>query len=1072
MSAWYEDAVIYELHVRAYQDSNGDGIGDFAGLTQRLDHLVDLGVTAIWLLPFYPSPLRDDGYDIADYRTVNPSYGDLRSFKRFLRAAHDRELKVITELVINHTSDQHPWFKRARRAPAGSTERDFYVWSDTTDRYPDARIIFSDFEHSNWAWDPVAGAYYWHRFYSHQPDLNFDNPAVEEAVLDVLDHWLSMGVDGLRLDAVPYLYEREGTNCENLPETHAFLKRLRAHIDEHYQGRMLLAEANQWPEDAAAYFGDGDECHMNFHFPVMPRLFMGLQMENSAPIVDILDQTPTPPEDCQWATFLRNHDELTLEMVTDEERDYMVRAYAHDPQMRINLGIRRRLAPLVENDRRRIELLNALLFSLPGTPVLYYGDEIGMGDNVYLGDRDGVRTPMQWSPDRNAGFSRANPHRLYLPLITEPGFHYENVNVEAQNANRTSILRWMKQLIALRRRHPVLSRGDIEFLEPDNPHVLAFVRTLDGEAPVLVVANLSRLAQHVELDLRSRINHVPVEVFGQTRFSQIGEHPYQLTLGPYGFFWFSLEASAELETGADELPMLADVDWTALDRRRSRPLATALRPWLVTQRWFGAKGRTVREVVVDDVIPLPGGHDVDVALLLVSVAFTEGDDHLYAVPVARVSGAAASLETLRPSGVIARREHGGLLVDAMVHQPAAAAVIEASLTRRRPRGRHGQLAGRPRRRGLAELVQDPLDLHLLGVEQSNSSVIVRHDVIVKLVRRLEPGPHPDIEVPRHLREHGFDHVPDVVASLDYEPSSGSAMTLVVAHEAVVNEGDLWQWMTDQLTRMLDLQDPSGSDPVDADLADPTFEVVELLGARTAQLHDAMVGEDQLAPIPFTLLHQRSILQTLRSSWREARRELRRYRERAHPSRGGNDLDAVVEAGDSLFEAFDVLRTRKLAAQRIRLHGDLHLGQVLWSGHDVVFIDFEGEPARPLSERTIKRSPLVDVAGLMRSIDYAARVAVHTEVERGRLSPHDAERAEAWALSWRDEAQRRLVASYRAGLTSPGLVPTDDDDFSLLLDAVTVEKALYEIRYELANRPDWVGWPVAAVRERVTRGERR
>ena len=562
---WYRDAIIYELHVRAFNDSNGDGIGDFNGLTQRIDYLADLGVTAIWLLPFYPSPLRDDGYDIADYRTVNRDYGDLRQFKRFLAAAHERNLRVITELVINHTSDQHPWFQRARRSPAGSPERDAYVWSDHTERYADARVIFQDFETSNWTWDPVAEAYFWHRFYSHQPDLNFDNPMVEEAVLEVLDFWLDMGVDGLRLDAIPYLHEREGTNCENLPETHGVLKRLRAHIDAKYPGRMLLAEANQWPEDAASYFGDGDglECHMNFQFPVMPRLFMSLRLEHRTPIVDIMEQTPEPPPGGQWATFLRNHDELTLEMVTDEERDLMLRAYATDAEMRINLGIRRRLAPLLGNDRRKFELLNALLFSLPGTPVLYYGDEIGMGDNVYLGDRNGVRTPMQWSADRNAGFSTANPHRLYLPLITEQGYHYESVNVETQAANPASPLSWMRQLTALRKRHRVLGRGTIDFLEPDNHHVLAFVRCptpdLPNEQPLLCVANLSRLAQHVELDLRRFGGAVPVEVFGQNRFAPIGDAPYTLTLAPYGFFWFALRG----RVAADATPPTDRCTWRA-----------------------------------------------------------------------------------------------------------------------------------------------------------------------------------------------------------------------------------------------------------------------------------------------------------------------------------------------------------------------------------------------------------------------------------------------------------------------------------------------------------------------------
>src|SRR5450432_1439197 len=500
---WYKDAVIYELHVKTFHDSDGDGIGDFRGLIEKIDYLQELGVTAIWLLPFYPSPLRDDGYDIADYYDVNPNYGTLADFQAFLAAAHERGLKVITELVINHTSDHNPWFQKSRRAAPGSPERDLYVWSDTLEKYKEARIIFKDFETSNWSWDPLARAYYWHRFYAHQPDLNFENPAVHEALLSVVDFWLEKGVDGLRLDAVPYLFEAEGTNCENLPQTHGFLRKLRAHVDSKFSDRMLLAEANQWPEDAAAYFGAGDECHMNFHFPIMPRMFMAIHMEDRFPILDILAQTPQIPAGCQWALFLRNHDELTLEMVTDEERDYMYRAYANASEMRINLGIRRRLAPLVGNDRRKMELLHGLLFSLPGTPVLYYGDEIGMGDNVFLGDRNGVRTPMQWSADRNAGFSRANPQRLILPIIIDPEYHFEAINVEAQQNNTHSLLWWTKRLIALRKRFQAFGRGSIAFLTPVNHRILAFARTFhpresEGET-VLVVANLSRFVQYVEL---------------------------------------------------------------------------------------------------------------------------------------------------------------------------------------------------------------------------------------------------------------------------------------------------------------------------------------------------------------------------------------------------------------------------------------------------------------------------------------------------------------------------------------------------------------------------------------------
>src|SRR5436190_1252795 len=543
---WYKNAVIYELHVRAFHDSNEDGIGDLRGLTQKLDYLQDLGVSVIWLLPFYPSPLKDDGYDIADYYSINPMYGTLGDFKRLLREAHARGLRVITELVVNHTSDQHPWFQRSRRAKPGSLWRDFYVWSDTPEKYKDARIIFQDFETSNWAWDPLARAYYWHRFYSHQPDLNYDNPLVHKEVVKALDFWLDLGVDGVRLDAIPYLYEREGTSCENLPETHAYLKTLRGHVDDKYGDRMLLAEANQWPEDSVSYFGGGrgDECHMSFHFPLMPRIFMAVRMEDRIPIVDILQQTPAIPETSQWALFLRNHDELTLEMVTDEERDYMYRVYASQTKARINLGIRRRLAPLLGNDRNRIELVHLLLLSFPGTPVLYYGDEVGMGDNIFLGDRNGVRTPMQWSSDKNAGFSRASPQALYLPIILDPEYHYEAVNVEAQQANLNSLWWWMKRVLALRKKYQAFGRGSIQFLQPENRKILAFVRRYEEET-ILVVANLSRFPQPAQLDLSEFKQTVPVELFGRTEFPAVTDKPYFLTLSPHAAFWFCLQVQLE-----------------------------------------------------------------------------------------------------------------------------------------------------------------------------------------------------------------------------------------------------------------------------------------------------------------------------------------------------------------------------------------------------------------------------------------------------------------------------------------------------------------------------------------------
>src|SRR3954471_4658500 len=693
---WYKDAIIYEVHVRAFYDSVTDGIGDFGGLTEKLDYLEDLGVTAIWLLPFCPSPLKDDGYDIADYNDVHPSYGTLKDFEKFLKEAHRRGLRVITELVVNHTSDQHVWFQRSRRAEPGSRWRNFYVWSDTPEKYKDARIIFKDFETSNWTWDPVAKAYYWHRFYSHQPDLNWDNPEVREAMFAAMDFWLEMGVDGLRLDAVPYLIEREGTNCENLPETHNVLRELRAHVDKRFSSRMLLAEANQWPEDSVAYFGNGDECHMAFHFPVMPRLFMGLRMEDRYPIIDILRLTPPIPENCQWAMFLRNHDELTLEMVTDEERDYMYRSYAHDRQMRINLGIRRRLAPLLENDRRKIELMNALLLSMPGTPVIYYGDEIGMGDNVYLGDRNGVRTPMQWSADRNAGFSRANPQRLILPVIIDPEYHYESLNVEAQQGNPNSLLWWTKRLVALRKRYQAFGRGSIEFLHPDNPSVLAFIRQYDDET-ILVVANLSRNVQYVELDLHAYKGRTPIELFGGNQFPSLGDLPYLLTLGGHAINWFRIEEPRHPELVAREsqyqapvleVPSAWEGTFTGAERAA---LEMVLPAWLEGRLWFKPRGREISQVRIADVIQLDA-----LRIAIVQVEFSLGDVDSYVLPLAIEAGEKPSA----PQGVIASgRRAGGshaFLGDALLEPAAAKALLEAMRTATRSRGMTGLLSASSR----------------------------------------------------------------------------------------------------------------------------------------------------------------------------------------------------------------------------------------------------------------------------------------------------------------------------------------------------------------------------------------
>ncbi len=1041
---WYRDAVIYEAHVRAFQDSDGDGIGDFKGLTRRLDYLQDLGVTAIWLLPFYPSPLRDDGYDIADYTGVHPTYGTLRDFKQFLDAAHRRGLRVITELVLNHTSDEHPWFQRARRSKPGSRWRDFYVWSDTPERYEKARVIFQDFETSNWAWDPLAHAYYWHRFYSHQPDLNFDNPEVRRAMLRVVDHWLRLGVDGLRLDAVPYLFEREGTNCENLPETHQFLKQLRAHVDANFEDRMLLAEANQWPEDAISYFGDGDECHMAFHFPVMPRLFMASRMEDRFPIIDILQQTPPLPPGAQWAVFLRNHDELTLEMVTDEERDYMYRAYSADPEARINLGIRRRLAPLLGNDRRRIELMNALLFALPGTPVLYYGDEIGMGDNIYLGDRNGVRTPMQWSADRNAGFSSASRQRLYLPVIAESEYHYETVNVEAQQANPHSLLSWTKRLIALRKRFCAFGRGTLRFLHPENRTVLAFLREHEGET-ILVVANLSRFAQYVELDLREFAGGVPTELFGMTPFPRIGELPYLLTLGPHGFLWFRIEAAAAPAHKPDAPPLLTGADPFAAESG----LARALPRYLAGRRWFLAKGRRVRDLRIAHQLALADDADAP-RLCIVEVAFSDGEPDRY-VLLLRHDRPADVERALAADAVIARTADGGAVSEALA-DPRTGDLLLAAINAGSARTVGGLTLVASREPGLDRLRGTSpagLEPSLGRAEQSNSSVLFGERLILKVFRRVEDGPNPDLELGRHLAAQAFTASAPLAGAL--ELSVGRARyTVAVLHGYVPNHGTAWDRARAELAAYATT---TAGDPA-TDPGRPSRAWAARLGTRVAELHASLAaGRDPaFAPERLTLTDQRSVYQSTRTALGEIAATLRRARPRLRPE-VATLADAVLAREDDLRGLLAPLITRPFDGQRCRIHGDLHLGQILDTGDDIAIIDFEGEPSRAIGARQLKRSPLVDVAGMLRSFSYAASTAALD-------APGDGPATEAAVpRRWEAEVSTAFLAAYVARAAADGLVPRAAGDRQLLLRALLLERCLYEVRYELAARPEWVAVPL-------------
>jgi maltose alpha-D-glucosyltransferase/alpha-amylase len=1102
MQDWYKDAIIYEVHVRAFFDSVTDGIGDFGGLTQKLPYLEDLGVTAIWLLPFSPSPLKDDGYDTSDYTDIHPSYGSLKDFQRFMREAKRRGLKVITELVLNHTSDQHLWFQRSRRAAPGSRWRDFYVWSDTPDRYRDARIIFKDFETSNWTWDAVANAYYWHRFYSHQPDLNWENPEVRKAMFAAMDFWFDLGVDGLRLDAVPYLFEREGTNCENLPETHNTLKELRKHVDEKYEGRMLLAEANQWPEDAVAYFGNGDECHMAFHFPIMPRLFMGLRMEDRHPITEILRLTPPIPDSCQWAMFLRNHDELTLEMVTDEERDYMYRTYAHDREMRINLGIRRRLAPLLENDRRRIELMNALLLSLPGTPVLYYGDEIGMGDNVYLGDRNGVRTPMQWSPDRNAGFSRANPQKLYLPVNIDPEYHYEALNVETQHNNSHSLLWWTKRMIAQRKQHPAFGRGKMEILFPSNRKVLAFVREFEDEK-ILVVANLSRFTQCVELDLSKHRAAVPVEVFGRNRFPAITEQPYLLSLGPHAYQWFHLQPreqsqeSFAVATRVEDIPVLTVYAQEIFSTATRMTIARLLPRILRTRPWFASKKRTIRQVNIADVISLP---ETRAYILLVNVEYTDGEPDIITIPLSLATGDQAETILKDKLHTVLAKLQGlpdaqSILYGAVFDRQFSDALLKAMLRRRRIKGENGDIVGMHTRafREAWGKVHSNLEPQPLTLDTHKILVTLGEDFALTLYREVQAGPNPDREMGEFLTNStNFTHVAQSLGAVEYRVAQDDVeeiTTLGTLTTHLPNAADGWSYTLDHLGLFFERALAIGEDdPRLKDLASGTplalssqqmpkvmnellggyAETATLLGRRSAELHIALSSHleiPEFAPEPFTEFYRHGLYHGLLAQMTKSLDTLRLHVDLLSGA-AQDEARRVIEKQDTLQERFISLRDTRISGMRTRHHGDYHLGNVLYTGSDFIITNFDGDYTRPMSERRIKRSPIKDVACMVRSLHYVSHAVLFNHVP-GIVTTQDADwRLERWAKAWYQWVSALFLRGYFDTAGAAGCLPKTQAEVKALLDAYTLEKGLIEVEYELEHRPDWVRIPLHGILEQL------
>ncbi|SEM46354.1 trehalose synthase [Bosea lupini] len=1066
---WYKDAVVYQLHVKSFFDANGDGIGDFPGLMAKLDYIVELGATAIWLLPFYPSPRLDDGYDISEYKAVHPDYGTAADVRRFIRAAHERGLRVITELVINHTSDQHPWFQRARRARPGSAHRNFYVWSDDDKLYSGTRIIFLDTERSNWTWDPVAKAYFWHRFYSHQPDLNFDNPAVLKAVLGVMKFWLELGVDGLRLDAVPYLIERDGTSNENLPETHDILRKIRAELDATFPNRMLLAEANMWPEDTQAYFGAGDECHMAFHFPLMPRMYMAIAQDDRFPITDIMRQTPDIPENCQWAIFLRNHDELTLEMVTDKERDYLWNFYASDRRARINLGIRRRLAPLLERDRRRVELMTNLLLSMPGTPVIYYGDELGMGDNIFLGDRDGVRTPMQWSPDRNGGFSVADPASLVLPPIMDPLYGFSAVNVEAQTRDRHSLLNWTRRILAVRKEHKAFGRGTLRFLYPKNRKAFAYLREHDGET-ILCVSNLSRSAQAFELDLSEFAGRHPVEMLGNSVFPAIGQLTYLLTLPPYSFYWFLLVEGAQAPSWHAQAPepmpdyttfvLRGGPDEMITPQHRREFETNILPPYLAKRRWFAAKDQKLDSARV--ALTARIGPNREMALVAVEATHGGGGER-YLLPLG-ISWDEEVTTALQQQLALARVRRGrrtGFLTDAFALPGFIHELLRLLKAGAEVRSASGVVSFKPTAAfGAIEIVpEDPV--RWLSAEQSNSSVVVDHKVMLKLFRRLAPGRHPEAEMMRALTERGFANAPAQLGEIVHVPEEGEEEVLGVVQAFIPGEGDAWDWAASYLGRVLDELSREG-----ADLADllSTFEsFAAILGRRLGEMHVALsqpTDDDAFAPVSADDAQVERWVKRIEGRVLTACENLGRQRHQF-----GEDERVLADSVLSRQNALVALVKRLCKAGRgsllHRIHGDFHLGQTLVSSGDVMIIDFEGEPSQPLAERRAKDSGWRDVAGILRSFDYA--------LEAARRSPAAASHDGAYATlaaAFRERMPQALLQAYSEATAERRGDGSKDD--RALLDLFMVEKAAYEINYEVSNRPDWLGVPLRGLTDLIDR----
>jgi maltose alpha-D-glucosyltransferase / alpha-amylase len=1089
---WFKDAIIYELHVRAFFDSNNDGIGDFPGIIQKLDYLEDLGINTIWLLPFFPSPLKDDGFDVTEHCDVHPDYGSLSDFKLFLKEAHRRGIRVVMELILNHTSDQHPWFKRARKSKAGSRSRDFYVWNDTPEKYKEARVMFSGEESTNWTWDSEAKAYFWHRFYRHQPELNFENPEVQMEMIKVVDFWMKLGVDGFRLPSIPFLFEQDGTSCENLPQTHVFVKRLRSHIDKHFKNRILIAEANLWPEDAATYFGNEDECHMNFHYPLMPRLFLALRTEDSYPIIDIIEQTPVTPMNCQWAVFLRNHDELGLEMVTEEEKDYLFKAYANDPHSKVNLGIRRRLAPLLNNDRRKIELLYTILFSLPGTPVIYYGDEIGMGDNVYLGDRSGVRTPMQWNLNLNAGFSSANPQKLFLPIISDPVYRYESVNVETQEENPSSLVWWMKNVMAMRKRLNVFGRGEMKFIESSNAKVLSFLRCYEQQS-IVVVANLSQFSQATTLNLAEFKDCDITEAFSQNKFMNVGEGDYTITIGPYGYFWFQVDKidKKEKTEASGELPLLkTDISWERLFDNYADVRVLERKvfpPFMKKCRWFGGKAKVISKMGINKTIPLKVDGETHY-LTIIEVHYVQRLPELYFIPLTFIPSDSI-LERIEytAQSVVCRAEiqgRPGFIMDSSYDKAFRDYLFL---------GMDKELRLKDDEGGVLEFNssvytkinrEKAIDSKILKSDQSNTAFIYNDQYFFKFYRKLEKEINPDLEIVRFLTENTtFQNAPKFSGSVEYIDNEGKNIVFGLLQEKIENQGDAWVMVMDSIGRFYEriitstkkdklpklinkaaMKFEEAPEIIQEFIGRGFFERIVRLGHRTAEMHLALASDSSnpaFTPEYFTANYQRSLYSSLRKLVRDRFSLL----ETAMPKLDAASQELakkVLETEDLILECFSEIYSIKISAIKTRIHGDFHLGQVLFTGKDFVIIDFEGEPGFSFSERRLKKSPLKDVAGMMRSIHYAAfGKLVLNENYRVR----DLEFLESWAEQWQHYVSRFYFGAYSDRMGMNGDLSYENE---VLIRTFLIEKAVYELGYELNGRPDWVSIPLRGILYHINR----